>query len=184
MTLPTRIVLLGGARSGKSTAAERRLADCTAVTYLATGPAPGTSDPDWAARVKAHQDRRPDHWTTVHSTDVASVLATCTEPILWDDVGTWVTSVLDNHQAWSTPRENWLEPVTKDFAAVIAAWQARTTPVVAVAPETGLGVIPASSGGRLFRDLLGDVNQQLVASSDYAALCVAGALLPLSPCPW
>ena len=70
-----RVLVLGGARSGKSVTAERLLAVRDQVDYVATGAVPDASDPEWAARVRIHQQRRPPHWTTLETRDLESVLA-------------------------------------------------------------------------------------------------------------
>ena len=70
-----RVLVTGGVRSGKSRYAERLLVDESQVTYLAPGPAPDpVADPEWAARVAQHQDRRPLHWTTVETVEVAEAV--------------------------------------------------------------------------------------------------------------
>jgi adenosylcobinamide kinase/adenosylcobinamide-phosphate guanylyltransferase len=69
-----RVLVLGGARSGKSERAELRLAGEPEVTYVATGNRV-TDDPDWAARVAAHRARRPAWWTTAETTDLAGLLS-------------------------------------------------------------------------------------------------------------
>src|SRR6266849_4020569 len=70
-----RVLVLGGARSGKSVTAERLLAGRDRVDYVATGATPDVADPEWAARVRIHQQRRPAHWTTQETLDLAPVLA-------------------------------------------------------------------------------------------------------------
>ena len=72
---PFRVLILGGARSGKSLTAERLLAGRDKVDYVATGPLPDEADLDWADRVRLHQARRPAHWTTLETLDLARVLA-------------------------------------------------------------------------------------------------------------
>ena len=72
---PFRVLILGGARSGKSVTAERLLAGRERVDYVATGPLPDEGDPEWADRVRLHQARRPAHWTTLETLDLARVLA-------------------------------------------------------------------------------------------------------------
>src|SRR5215831_20931913 len=72
---PFRVLILGGARSGKSVTAERLLAGRDRVDYVACGPLPSGADPDWAERVRRHQDRRPEHWTTMETLDLEGVLA-------------------------------------------------------------------------------------------------------------
>jgi adenosylcobinamide kinase / adenosylcobinamide-phosphate guanylyltransferase len=69
------VLVLGGARSGKSVTAERLLAQRERVDYVACGPLPSVDDPDWAERVRRHQERRPAHWNTVETLDLEAVLA-------------------------------------------------------------------------------------------------------------
>src|SRR5215510_10075715 len=76
---PFRVLILGGARSGKSVTAERLLAGRDRVDYVATGPLPDEADPEWADRVRLHRARRPAHWTTLETLDLARVL-TGSEP--------------------------------------------------------------------------------------------------------
>ena len=94
-----RVLVLGGARSGKSERAELRLAGEPDVTYVATAPE-GAQDPDWAARVAAHRARRPAWWRTAETTDLAGVLATARGALLIDGIGTWLAAVLDDCGAW------------------------------------------------------------------------------------
>ncbi|MEV0974097.1 bifunctional adenosylcobinamide kinase/adenosylcobinamide-phosphate guanylyltransferase [Microtetraspora glauca] len=96
---PRRTLLLGGARSGKSEEAELRLAAEAEVTYVATGPS-GGDDPSWLARVRAHRDRRPAHWGTVETTDLAGLLRASSGTLLIDGLGTWIAAVFDECGAW------------------------------------------------------------------------------------
>ena len=97
---PRRTLLLGGTRSGKSAEAELRLAAEPEVLYVATGPS-GGDDPEWLRRIDAHRSRRPAHWGTVETTDLAGLLRTATAPMLIDGLGTWVAAVFDECDAWS-----------------------------------------------------------------------------------
>ncbi len=103
---PHRTLIIGGARSGKSTEAELRLAGQPVVTYLAAGPwqswtgADGQPDQEWAARVAAHQARRPAWWRTVETLDVAGVLRAETGAVLIDGIGTWLAGVMDEAGLW------------------------------------------------------------------------------------
>jgi adenosylcobinamide kinase / adenosylcobinamide-phosphate guanylyltransferase len=177
LTGTRRVLVLGGARSGKSERAELRLAGEPDVTYVATGMT-GADDPDWAARVAAHRARRPAWWRTAETTDLAGVLATARGALLIDGIGGWLAAVLDERGAWDNPgtaREKLAGPI----AELIGAWRQTTAFVVAVSDETGLGVVPATPAGRLFRDELGRLNQALAAESEEAELVVAGRVLPL-----
>ncbi|NKY34608.1 bifunctional adenosylcobinamide kinase/adenosylcobinamide-phosphate guanylyltransferase [Nocardia speluncae] len=165
-----RTLVLGGVRSGKSRHAEDLLAAHPAVTYVATG---GTRDGDaeWAQRITVHRERRPSSWSTVETDDVATALATATQPLLVDCLGTWLTARLDAHKVWEGAD---LTPVHADIDNLVAAWRACRVPVIAVSNEVGSGVVPASVSGRLFRDLLGTVNSRVAAASESAVLVVAG----------
>ena len=172
-----RVLVLGGARSGKSERAELRLAGEPDVTYVATGMT-GTDDPDWAARVAVHRVRRPTWWRTAETTDLAGVLARARGALLIDGIGSWLTALLDESGGWDNPsaaREKLAGPI----AELIGAWRQTRAHVVAVSDETGLGVVPATPAGRLFRDELGRLNQTLAAESEEAELVVAGRVLPL-----
>jgi len=182
---PWRVLVLGGARSGKSERAELRLAGEPDVTYVAAGargPDPDADwpDPDWEARVAAHRTRRPAWWRTEETTDVAGVLAAATGAMLVDGVGTWLAAALGECGAWDEA-DGWAERLARRTGELVAAWRQTGALVVAVTDETGLGVVPATPAGRRFRDELGRLNQQLAAESDEAELVVAGRILPLAP---
>ena len=174
--LTGRTLVLGGARSGKSAFAEDLLRAEPRVTYLAAG-GPRTQDAEWLARVAAHRGRRPEGWSTEETTDVAAVLAAATNPVLVDCLGTWLAARVDHHDAWDEPCA--LGAVDADLAELVATWRALTVPVVAVSNEVGSGVVPAAASGRLFRDLLGRLNNQLAAQSETVLLTVAGLTVPL-----
>ncbi|MFG6196683.1 bifunctional adenosylcobinamide kinase/adenosylcobinamide-phosphate guanylyltransferase [Nonomuraea sp. JJY05] len=171
---PWRALLLGGSRSGKSAEAELRLAAEPYVTYVATGPS-GAGDGEWAARVRAHRERRPAHWATVETADLVSAIGQATAPLLIDGLGTWLTAVFDEHGAWEGDRT----PVRERCDELVAAWRQTPVRLVAVSDEVGMGVVPATSSGRAFRDTLGRLNERLAAESEYVALVVAGRLLEL-----
>jgi adenosylcobinamide kinase/adenosylcobinamide-phosphate guanylyltransferase len=172
-----RVLVLGGARSGKSERAELRVAGEPEVTYVATGP-DGAGDPEWAARVAAHRTRRPAWWRTAETTDLAGLLRTARGTVLIDGIGTWLAAVMDECGAWQGG-----EAARARLAArtgeLAGAWRQTRAYVVAVSDETGLGVVPATPAGRLFRDELGRLNRTLAAESEEAELVVAGRVLPL-----
>lgn len=175
-----RTLLLGGARSGKSEEAELRVAADPDVTYVATGPVPRGDDPSWQARVRRHRERRPRHWRTLETVDLAAVLTEAADPgrtLLIDGIGTWLAAVFDEYDAW---RDGDLSGVDKRCDELVAAWRRTRARVVAVSDEVGFGVVPATAAGRLFRDQLGRLNQRLAGESEDVALVVAGRLLPLT----
>ncbi len=184
---PWRVLVLGGARSGKSERAELRLAGEPEVTYVATAPKSlagqdgggNPADPDWAARVAAHRARRPAWWRTAETTDLAGVLASARGALLLDGIGTWLAAVLDEDGGWSGSAESAARLAART-AGLVAAWRQTEAHVVAVSDETGLGVVPATLAGRLFRDELGRLNQALAAESEETELVVVGRILPLT----
>jgi adenosylcobinamide kinase/adenosylcobinamide-phosphate guanylyltransferase len=178
-----RVLVLGGARSGKSERAELRLAGEPDVTYVATGRS-GTDDPEWAARVAAHRARRPAWWRTAETSDLAGLLGTARGALLIDGIGTWLAAVLDECGAWEGSADGKdgapaRDKVAARIAELVGAWRQTSAHVVAVSDEAGLGVVPATPAGRLFRDELGRLNQALAAESEEAELIVAGRVLPL-----
>lgn len=174
-----KVLVTGGVRSGKSRHAESLLAGRTAVTYVAPGPTCAEDpDPDWAARLAAHRGRRPPGWTTLESRDLAAALALA-GPVMVDCLGTWLTAVLDQADAWHRPSQEVQGLVRARLDPAVEALASSQGPVVLVTNEVGLGVVPAHRSGRLFRDLLGTVNQSLGAACDEVHLVVAGRVLVL-----
>ncbi len=99
--------------------------------------------------------------------------------MLVDCLGTWLSAVLDEEQAWDLTTGQLEELVARRTDDVVAALAATDRDVVLVTNEVGLGVVPAHRSGRVFRDLLGAVNQQLGAACDEVHLVVAGRVLVL-----
>lgn len=163
-----RVLVLGGIRSGKSHHAERILAGADGVRYLATGPCP-EGDGEWSARVDAHRSRRPAHWTTVETPDIATqLLDDPAVPTLVDDIGGWLTAAMDRRSSWTGGS------VTADIDALCTAVESFTGTLALVSPEVGLTVVPATAAGRLFTDELGTLNQRLAALCERVVLVVAG----------
>ena len=145
------------------------------MSYLASGLA-GQDDAAWAHRVAQHRDRRPAHWSTVETDDVTTQLRQSPDtPTLVDDLGAWLTSTLDRHQAWENGS------VAAPVADMIAAVSAFGSTLVLVSPEVGLTVLPATASGRRFADELGTLNQRIAALCDQVVLVVAGQAVPIKP---
>jgi len=169
-------LVLGGTRSGKSRYAEDLLAADAPVRYLATARR-HRGDDEWDARIAAHRDRRPAGWTTVEEPDVAAVVRAGGGPLLVDDLATWLTGVLDDADAWErSPVPAVVAERVDELVAAVATAPGR---VVLVSAEVGLGVVPATRSGRLFRDELGAFNAALAAVADEVLLMVAGLTVPL-----
>ncbi|MGK2880693.1 MAG: bifunctional adenosylcobinamide kinase/adenosylcobinamide-phosphate guanylyltransferase [Mycobacterium sp.] len=177
-----RTLVLGGIRSGKSGWAELAFAEALRpgqqARYIATGVAPD-GDQAWSARVGLHRERRPKHWTTVESADVATQLRCDTAtPTLVDDIGGWLTAAMDTRKAW--PRDPSVCPdLDADVDELLSAAASFGSLLVLVSPEVGLTVVPATEAGRKFADQLGLVNQKLATLCDRVVLVVAGQVLPI-----
>jgi adenosylcobinamide kinase/adenosylcobinamide-phosphate guanylyltransferase len=174
--LQGRVLVIGGARSGKSAYAESLVIGHPAVTYVATAP-PRHDDPEWAARVAAHKLRRPTSWATVETTDLVSVLghpAGSSAPLLIDSVTAWLATAMEDAGSWTG--DNSSDDRLRDATdALVAAWSAGANAVVAVTDEVGQGVVPETPSGRLFRDELGVLNQRL-ATAAYAVWFVTAGM--------
>jgi adenosylcobinamide kinase/adenosylcobinamide-phosphate guanylyltransferase len=179
---PRRVLVLGGARSGKSRHAELRLAAEPEVTYLAAGPYPDGAQPegdeDWARRVAAHRARRAPWWQTVESSDAAKFLRNGTGVILFDGAGTWLAAVMEEAGAWHGA-DGAEDLIAARVDELVEAWRQTPARVVAVSDEVGSSIHPPTSAGRLFRDQLGWLNQRLAAESEEAVLVVSGRVLTL-----
>lgn len=168
-----RTLVLGGIRSGKSRWAEEAFATQEAVRYLAVGRL-DPSDPEWSQRVAKHRERRPSHWTTVETDELAAELRRPPEvPTLVDDLGTWLTSTLDRNDGWNGGS------VLAPLEELLAAVSAFGSMLVLVSPEVGLSVVPATASGRRFADELGNLNERTAALCERVVLMVAGQPLTL-----
>jgi adenosylcobinamide kinase/adenosylcobinamide-phosphate guanylyltransferase len=167
-----RTLVLGGARSGKSAYAEGLLGEAQ-VDYLATARH-DSDDPDWAARIAVHVARRPSGWRTVEPSDLPRALrAAGPVPVLVDDIATWLTGELDDAGAW-TGTEGAMQACHARCTELVSAVTTCPARLVLVSAEVGLGVVPATPVGRLFRDELGVLNAELAAVCDEVLLLVAG----------
>jgi adenosyl cobinamide kinase/adenosyl cobinamide phosphate guanylyltransferase len=160
------VLVLGGARSGKSRHAEGLAAALPEpVSYVATTCADG--DAELAARVAEHRERRPRSWTTIEGgPDLPGVLRATRGTVVLDALGPWVAAAPE---------------FSVDAASLCAVLTERAGDTVVVSEEVGLGVHPATTAGRRFRDALGEVNQAVAAVADDVVLVVAGRALRLEP---
>ena len=167
-SLPAVTLVLGGARSGKSRYAERLIEMAAAQgTYCATAE-PG--DAEMAARVATHRARRGPFWRTVEAPlEVAPIVAaeaSADRPLLIDCLTLWLSNLLLAERC-----------VESETAALSAALREAARPVVLVANEVGLGLVPETPLGRRFRDEAGRLNQEIAALADRVVFVAAG--LPL-----
>jgi adenosylcobinamide kinase/adenosylcobinamide-phosphate guanylyltransferase len=171
-----RVLVLGGARSGKSVTAERMLSGRAQVDYMACGMAADDADPSWAERVRLHQERRPAHWTTLETLDLEGVLARAdgaAVPVLVDCVSTWLAGVMDECGLW-TGTAGADKELAGRVDGLLHAWRSTRRTVVAVSNEVGSGVVPGTASGIRYRDELGRLNALIAAECEQVWLCTAG----------
>jgi adenosyl cobinamide kinase/adenosyl cobinamide phosphate guanylyltransferase len=168
------LVLLGGARSGKSTLAQR-LASATdaAVTMIATAEA---RDDEMVERIAAHRAARPSAWTTIEEPiELAGALAAVPPHacVVIDCLTLWVSNLV--LAGWSGAR------IEEEATRVAALAAERVGPTLVVSNEVGMGVVPAYELGRAFRDVQGRVNTVFCDVADRSVLVFAGRALDLTP---
>lgn len=161
------VLVLGGARSGKSTYAQK-LAEAWWRNPLYLAPAEAL-DEEMVARVKLHQKQRGSHWGCAEEPlDVAGIIRDNTpkrDGVLFDCATLWLTNVLlkEGEDAVRARKRELLE-----------ALKASATGVIIVSNEVGMGIVPDSALGREFRDLQGWLNQDLAAVADTVLFVIAG----------
>ena len=163
-------LLIGGARSGKSSLAVR-LAAATGrrVVFVATAE---RSDADMAARIDRHRAERPPGWRTVEAPrDLEAALDSIPADAcaVVDCLSVWVANLLDLADEEIVAR-----------AGAVAATLAARDESIAVTNEVGMGVHPSTAVGRRYRDVLGHANAAAAAAAGRACLVVAGRVLDLA----
>ncbi|TDW23519.1 bifunctional adenosylcobinamide kinase/adenosylcobinamide-phosphate guanylyltransferase [Kribbella kalugense] len=178
-------LVLGGARSGKSIAAERLLSHEPDVLYVATGGS-DSGNAEWATRVAKHQARRPSSWGLAETIDLVPLLEDSGPPLLIDCLTLWLSRTMDAVDVWSDLSTSASGPTAamaeldNRIAALTAAWSATSRRVVAVSNDVGSGIVPADPGTRLFRDLMGRLNTTISLASTQVLWTIAGRTLPLT----
>lgn len=180
------ILLLGGARSGKSTFAEKLASNRgEKVLYVATAQA---KDPEMQTRISAHQQARPDAWNTLEvplNVGPAVQAALARRPadlVLLDCLTLLVTNrILEGLP--EHPSDDELDSIQESAAqnrlnaeldGLLRAYDAGAESWIIVSNEVGLGLVPPYPLGRLYRDLLGWANQRLAAVADRVYWMIAG----------
>jgi adenosyl cobinamide kinase/adenosyl cobinamide phosphate guanylyltransferase len=166
------VLLLGGARSGKSALATRLALESTLpVTVIATATA---GDEEMAGRIRAHRDARPSAWKTIEEPiDLLGAIRSCAagEFLVVDCLTLWVTNLL---LAGHVPAEfgPLCDPIVRELGGRRG---------VVVTNEVGMGIVPANELARQFRDVLGFVNTRFAEGAERAVLMVAGRAVELEP---
>jgi adenosylcobinamide kinase / adenosylcobinamide-phosphate guanylyltransferase len=191
ITPPRLILILGGARSGKSAFAERLAASSgRTVAFIATAT-PG--DDEMRERIARHRVSRPKQWHTLEEPlDLAGAVQQAyklADVVLLDCVTLWLGNMLlqesgpDGSDDDGKKQEGlritsnlFAEWSLKQIGALLAVVQAAEPgkTLIVVTNEVGLGIVPAYPLGRVYRDTLGYVNQRLAQAADRVYLMVAG----------
>ncbi|MGA8818820.1 MAG: bifunctional adenosylcobinamide kinase/adenosylcobinamide-phosphate guanylyltransferase [Xanthobacteraceae bacterium] len=168
---PNLMLILGGARSGKSRYAEGLIAALPPVwnppwIYVATAE-PG--DEEMRARIAAHRARRGPSWQTVEAPQelAEAVILAQPAPVLVDCLTLWLSNLMLIDA-----------DIEAETVRLERALEAATAPIVLVSNEVGSGIVPEHPLGRRFRDVQGALNQRIAARADRVVLMVAG--LPLA----
>jgi adenosylcobinamide kinase / adenosylcobinamide-phosphate guanylyltransferase len=172
------ILLLGGARSGKSTAAENMAAAyAQPVLFVATAEA---WDADMQSRISNHQASRPANWQTLEAprqlaerlrtTQVESGLP----PVVVLDCITLLASNILLGLPEDCTQEAANSAITAEIDALLGVIAASDSTWLLVSNEVGMGIVPPYRLGRLYRDALGRANQRLAQAADEVILLVAG----------
>lgn len=163
-------LILGGARSGKSLFAEKRVEESgLAPLYVATGR---TLDPEMETRVHTHRARRGGEWTTVEEpVELTATLvrhAAKDRAILVDCLTLWITNLMLEKR-----------DVRAETEALIGSLTGLPGTVVFVSNEVGLGIVPDNAMAREFRDHAGYLHQKIAEQADSAFFIAAGLPLKL-----
>jgi len=185
---PRLILILGGARSGKSAFAEQLAASSgQSVAFIATATA---GDDEMRARIARHQASRPAHWHTVEEPfDLAGAVrhaAAFADILLLDCITLWLSNCL-SRQGETSDRAMAASSPLLDAAAMqeiqnLLATLASLDPgktLIVITNEVGLGIVPAYPLGRLYRDTLGLVNQRLAEAAGRVYLLIAGIAIDI-----
>jgi adenosylcobinamide kinase/adenosylcobinamide-phosphate guanylyltransferase len=183
METPQLILILGGARSGKSTFAERlALHSGRSVAFIATAT---DSDDEMRERIQRHRACRPASWSTIeepyHLAEAINRAVQQADVLLLDCMTIWLNNWLLAHnitdlEETAVANTHYVEAVLAAIDELLAAFAALPSnkTLVVVTNEVGLGIVPAYALGRVYRDLLGLVNQRLAAAANRVYLMVAG----------
>lgn len=195
------IVITGGARSGKSHAAERlamsRHALGAEVVVAVFGHSAAGADVEFAERIARHQSTRPVGFRTVEASAGMSWLGEIADGVLLvvDCLGTLFGRIMEDAWTESAAQDTLGEADAATLPAgfeaqcaarldeVVSAFVTRDGDTIVVTNEVGDGIVPTHATGRLFRDLLGRANHALVESADAAYFVVAGRVVDLVALP-
>ncbi len=167
----TVTLILGGARSGKSRYAQKLASELKRVAFIATAR---PSDSEMRRKIAQHRSERPASWETIEApTDLANAIesrSTKATVIIIDCLTLYLDNVMHAKRGAVIEIERRLHQVCE-------AIRTSKSSVIVVSNEVGCGVVPAFRSGRRYRDLLGQLNQQIAEMADRVIFMVAGMAL-------
>lgn len=180
-------LVTGGARSGKSTYAERLARESNKkVTYIATAI---PFDDGMKDRIKKHKASRPSYWSTIERYKEFSNIKAMTEfqeadLLLLDCMTVLVSNLLldsglDFDNCSMAQIDSLEEGIFKEVNELIDILRSYDKSIIIVTNELGMGIVPAYRMGRIFRDIAGRVNQYIASIADDVFLTVSGIPLKI-----
>jgi len=166
------ILILGGARSGKSSFAQELASIHQGkVLFLATAE---PLDNEMARRIESHKNSRPAEWDTVEEqrniAEVLEIIADKYDVVVID----CITILVSNHFGENTPLETVEHIVKKEITILIELLSHMQSNYIIVSNEVGCGLVPDNALSRTYRDMLGYANQQLAKCANEVYLMTAG----------
>jgi len=175
-------LILGGARSGKSARAEMLAAERRGkVLYVATAQA---LDGEMEERISRHREARSSNWTTLEAplrlsqAVEAALTAGNFQMVLLDCITLFASNVL-MEEGEPVDQPAYEKKLLDEVEALIATWRGHNVEWIIVSNEVGLGVVPATPLGRVYRDALGRANQRLASAADRVEFMTAGLVMTL-----
>lgn len=175
------ILITGGARSGKSTFAEKLAREYgDSILYIATSI---PLDEEMKARIEKHKNRRPSSWETVETFKDMDINLKDRikekQAVLLDCLTIMTTNLmLEKHEDWenvSTKETDDAEKyVSGELTKLLQVVEESSIPFIVVTNEVGMGVVPFYNSARVFRDIAGRANQLVAAKAEEVYLCVSG----------
>lgn len=184
------IFVIGGARSGKSAFVENAIWDQASVCYMATGVT-RENDPEWLERVRLHKERRPSTWVTYESyqniaayfqqtnfqtylLDSATMLTTNKLFELLEEMNPEGSDDLDQMLLSEKQLLTIFKLLEAEWAKILDAISSKEADVWIVSDEIGLGIVPDTKLGRVFRDFQGKINQMIAKEASETYFIIAG----------
>lgn len=162
------ILILGGARSGKSKLAiELAKKQCSRAAYIATAP---VCDEEMRQRIKIHKKSRPGSWATIEAakdlTPYLKKIPKSCDGVIIECIATYVSNLMMDGLS--------NKEIIKNIQTALKNLKKLNKKIFIVSNEVGSGLVPETASGRLFRDIVGNINQLITEYADEVYLVIAG----------